>query len=456
MRRAVVVGIAGLALLGSGSVARPDTRSAPIAFQAPKPRGPLLGIVEADGGARLVRVNPRSLRPLGRRGPKVPASWAWAFSPDRSHLVLPSHRQATRAAPRASLRFVDVRQMRSLGVVSLGPGTVDALAWVAPDRLLVVHQLCCSGTFDVVVVAPRGPRVLQRTKVEGDLVSVVSTRDELVVLVAPAGRIGPSRLFVFDARGRVRAVPLDGIWAGRDRPEQESAPYVARHRYPGVAVDREGRRIIVVPADGPISTVDLSSLAVEYHTLSEPRSLLRRLRSWLEPVAQAKASDGTSRQALWLGGGLIAVTGSDDRTFVGPDATVSLRTVPAGLSLIDTNAWTLRRVDDAVSHVSRTGNLLLARAYSWDSSTQRQGAFGLAAFGLDGSKRFHVFAGKQLTQLRIYGDRAYVGLDGTVRVGAAHIRLDDGSAFKVVDLATGRIIGTRSTPLPILLVDDSG
>jgi hypothetical protein len=211
----------------------------------------------------------------------------------------------------------------------------------------------------------------------------------------------------------------------------------------------------VVPADGPLATVDLTSLAVEYHTLAEPRSLLGRLRNWLEPVAQAKASDGTSRQALWLGGGLLAVAGSDDHTFIGQHGEVSMRTVPAGLSLVDTNAWTVRRIDESVSHVSRAGNLLLATGYSWDSSTQRQGAFGLAAYGLDGSKRFHVFSGTTLTQLRIYGDRAYVGVDGIVRVGDTYMRLDDGSAFKIVDLASGRIIGTRTASIPMLLVDRS-
>jgi hypothetical protein len=116
-------------------------------------------------------------------------------------------------------------------------------------------------------------------------------------------------------------------------------------------------------------------------------------------------------------------------------------------------SWTVRRIDDSISHVSRTGNLLLATGYSWDSSVQREGGHGLAGYALDGRKHFHVFEGRRLTQLRIYGGRAYVGLFETVRVGATHIRLDDGSAFKIVDLASGRIIGTRTAPLPILLDD---
>src|SRR5918999_2095882 len=115
MRRAVVVGIAGLVLLGGGSIAPQETRSAPAAFHAPKPGAPLLAIAHDGGAARLVRVDPRSLRPLRGRALKVPSSSSWAFSPDRSYLVLPRHEQAGRAAPRASLRFVDVRRLRAAG-----------------------------------------------------------------------------------------------------------------------------------------------------------------------------------------------------------------------------------------------------------------------------------------------------------------------------------------------------
>jgi hypothetical protein len=452
MRRAVLVAIAGLALLGGGSIARPDTSAAPSSFQASKPRGPLLGIVQDRGAARLVRVDPQSLRPLDGRRVAVPSTWTWAFSPNRSRLVFPGHR-VIRKLPRATLRFFDARRMRAIGTVPLGLGTADRLAWLAPDRLLVVQQLCCTGRFDLVVVDPRARRVLRRTTLEGDLVQVASVAREVVLLVAPPDRIGPSRLLVVDAQGRIRSLPLNGISAGRDVPEASSAPFVLRHRNPGLAVDDEGRRAFVVPADGAVASVDLGSLAVEYHTLSEPRSLLGRLRNWLEPAAQAKASDGTSRQALWLGAGLVAVTGSDDHTFIGAENALSMRTDPAGLILIDTNSWTVRRIDDSVSHVSRTGNLLLATGYSWNSSAQQEGGHGLAGYALDGTKHFHVFEDRRLTQLRIYGSRAYVGLYGTVRVGATHIRLDDGSAFRIVDLATGRIIGTRTAPLPVLLIE---
>jgi hypothetical protein len=335
--------------------------------------------------------------------------------------------------------------------VPLGIGGVSSIAWLAPDRLLVVHELCCPGTFDLVVVAPDARRVLERRTLAGDLIQFASTPHELVMLVAPPEKIGPTRMLVVDPRGRIGSLALEEIWTGRDVAEDE--PRFVRHRIPGLAVDPQARRAYVVPSDGPVAAVDLRALAVEYHLLSAPRSLLGRLLNWLEPEARAKASEGTTRVARWLGAGLIAVTGSDDLTFTGAFGALSMRTDPAGLSLIDTDSWTVRRIDDSVSSVSRVGNLLLATGYSWDSSAQRQGGNGLAGYAPDGTKRFHLFGGSRLPQLRIYGGRAYVGLYGTVRVGSAHIRLDDGSAFKTVDLRTGTVIGTRTAPLPILVTE---
>lgn len=449
MRRIVALGTAGLALLAGGSISRPDASSAPLRLDATHKSGPLLGIVE-QSEAKLVRVDRRSLTPMGARRVRVPGASSWAFSPTRSRVVVAGSREA-RTLPRSSLRFVDVRSLRVVGDVQLGVGGVNSLAWLAPDRVLVVQQLCCSGTFDLVVVAPRSRRIVERTTLEGEPISVDSTRSELVVLIAPPHGIGPSQLLVVDRQGRRRSVRLAEIWSGRELPNQETQPFVARHRYPGLALDPEGHRAFVASTDGSIASVDLRSLDLAYHTPTAPGSLLRRLRNWVEPAAEAKATDGPSRQALWLGSGRIAVTGSDDHTFVGNEGALSVRTESAGLTIIDTGSWSARRIDGSVSHVSRTGDLLLATGRSWDSSTQSEGAFGLAGYAVDGSKRFHLFEGRSLTQLRIFGGRAYVGLHETARVGSTYIRLDDGSAFKTVDLATGRIIGTRTAPLPILL-----
>jgi hypothetical protein len=452
MRRMVALGIAGLALLGGESISRPDASSAPLRLEGARFGGPLLGIVQQNGTSKLARIDARSLTPLRGRRVAAPGAWSWAFSPDRSRVVLALTREG-RTVPRSSLRFVDVRGMRAVRDVPLGVGGVNGLAWLASDRVLLVQQLCCGGTFDIAVVTPRAARVLERRTLGGEPVSMAATPHELVVLAAPPRGMGPSRLWVVDRRGRGRSVEVRQIWSGREVPEEGSGPFVARHRYPGFAVDPEGRRAFLASADGSVASVDLRSLEIEYRTPTEPRSLLARVLDWLEPAAHAKASDGTSRSALWLGAGLIAVTGSDDHTFHNAEGALSMRTVPAGLSLIDTRSWTIRRIDEAVSHVRQVGSLLLATGYSWDATTQREGGIGLAGYAPDGNKRFQLFPGKNLTRLTVHGGRAYVGFQGTVRVGATHIRLDDGSAFKTVDLATGQIVGTRTAPIPMLLVD---
>lgn len=86
--------------------------------------------------------------------------------------------------------------------------------------------------------------------------------------------------------------------------------------------------------------------------LSQPVSLLSRLRDWLDPAADAKISFGWSREADWLGDGLVAVSGSD---YHGLSSTL------AGLKLIDTEAWGVRTLDPGASvHRLAEGTLFAA------------------------------------------------------------------------------------------------
>jgi hypothetical protein len=82
-------------------------------------------------------------------------------------------------------------------------------------------------------------------------------------------------------------------------------------------------------------------MQVRYHDLTEPVSLLGRLRDWLEPAAHAKMVDGPDRNAVWLPSGLVAVSGN---TYASEGDTLDV--TPAGLSLIDPSDWSTRRVSD--------------------------------------------------------------------------------------------------------------
>jgi hypothetical protein len=55
------------------------------------------------------------------------------------------------------------------------------------------------------------------------------------------------------------------------------------------------------PAQDVVAEVDLRSLAVSYHSLERPRSLLSRLWNWIESAA-AKQVSRYHRHARWLGG----------------------------------------------------------------------------------------------------------------------------------------------------------
>ncbi len=69
-------------------------------------------------------------------------------------------------------------------------------------------------------------------------------------------------------------------------------------------------------------------------------------------------------------------------------------------------------------------------------------AIGLAAYGLDGGSRFHLFDGEQAWIAQAYGDVAFVGISR--RDGRA-------DPLRIVDLAGGRVVGERRAPLPWLV-----
>jgi hypothetical protein len=97
------------------------------------------------------------------------------------------------------------------------------------------------------------------------------------------------------------------------------------------------------PVGGPLETRGggrVLGSASPITRLSQPVSLLSRLRDWLDPAADAKISFGWSREADWLRGGLVAVSGSDYH---------GLSSTPAGLKLIDTEALGVRTLEPGAS-----------------------------------------------------------------------------------------------------------
>jgi hypothetical protein len=443
MRRTIALGTAGLALLGGGSISRPGAASAPIRVEASTPPGPLLGIVHHGQVAKLVRLDPRSLRAFRRPVVSLGGVSSWAISPDRSSLaVARTHGRNENA--HSSLRFLRVRGMRAAGNIRLGKGYTSELFWIAPKRLLALQGFCCA-SLDIVTLDVGARRIVRRAPIGGEAIRRERARDALVLLVASSNRIGPVRLVVADARGNLRTVSLERIWGGREVPEDYTVDSVARYSYPALAVDPGGNRAFVFSAGGDVAEVDLSTLSVEYHALDEPSSLLGRFWNWFEPEAHGKASEGPSRYARWLGDGLVAVTGKDEYAYRDQAGSLQLREEPAGLKLVDTRSWTVRTLDEDADYVRVAGNLLLATRFSWDSATQTLTGMGVAGYTIDGEKRFHLFEQKLLFGLVMYGTRAYA------RVGEYNALVVPPQVYQVVDLSSGRFLGTRRVPLPRLL-----
>jgi hypothetical protein len=391
---------------------------------APAAESPLLGVVSG----LLVRTDPHTLERLpgaaiglgdGGCAPRGggEACWTvppWSFSPDRRRVALALNDRLDAR----SLRLVDVARMRVSAEIPLRGGAIGALAWLAPRRILAVQE--DSGMQSLLVVDLDRRRVVARKALGDSVETLARSPRALLLLLAPAGAIGPARLVVADARGALRSVRLGRILAGLKLLSGE--PHSVDHRAPGLAVDPRGRRAYVA-GPGLVAEVDLARLSVRYHALAGLR----------EPAARSKTATGYVRRAQWLGGRL-AVSGSDSE---------APRIRPAGLALVDTRTWHVRSVDRAASDFVVAGNLLLATGSSWGASVSGPAtSIGLVGYGLDGNRRFALFEGSVVGVIEVAGGRAFVYVTGQ-------------EPLQVVDLARGQSIGSRRGPLPRLLDADA-
>ena len=425
--RAASLGLAAVAASGIGGFAAPEASSAPTKNAAPAPQvSQLLGFANAT----LVRIDPQSLRPLpGNRirigsGGCAPreggtACWTvppWTVSPNGQRLAV-----AQNAA--SSLRLVDVGRMRVTANLRVGGGAIGALAWLVPGRVVAVQEIPGERQRLLAVDLVKR-RVAARQALGGSVQQLARTGQELVMLLAPAQAIGPARIAVANRRGAVRFVRLERILAG-SKLLGTGPDHRVEAQLPGLAVDPQSRRAFVVDKS-VAAEIDLRSLAVSYHTLARQASFLPRL----EPAAAAKQVSGHVRDARWLGGNLLAVSGTD---------TEQGRMQPAGLLVVDTRGWSVHTIDRGATSFEVAGDVLLAMGGSSDAATERTTGIGLAAYGFDGEKQFQLFDGQQAWLAQVYGGRAYVGIVGQ-------------EALRIVDLATGNVVATRQQPLPWLLL----
>jgi hypothetical protein len=423
-RTAFLVGTAAVAAALAGC-AGPNDPGAPAAVSSPGgttssgPTAPargdrLLATTSDLGRSRLRWVDARTLEPVDGRSVGVPfyASTA-ALSPNHAILALGEGEGGT-------VQFVDVERMRALGTADVDDASyVDLIVWAEPR--LVLASL--GGTPGMVAaIDPSTGEVVSMHDLGGATISSEPAGKELVSLVAPTSRIGPARLVVFEGRD-VRDVTLAEVPAGWAQLEDadDGSKLQTRQSVPALAVNEEGTRALVIPAGGRVADVDLDTMEVRYHDLSEPVSLWGRLRDWLEPAAHAKAMDGPDRNAVWLPNGLVAVSGAQ-YTMDGDRMDMT----PAGLVLIDPSDWSVRRVSDEPSWVTLRGGALLASVWNLGSNEQK-----VIVFDEDGQHRFTL--AREATDLsQTWGSWLYA-------------TSSNGTRFEIVDLESGKTVG-RATP----------
>lgn len=419
MLRSMLVVTIALAVVASGADAHqrasaqsPPARDAASVSQLPE----LLGF--ANGA--IVRVDPDSLQALAGARIRVgsggcaaryggTACWSappWAAAPDRQRLAVARN-------DASSVELIDARTLRVLARIPISGGSIGALSWLGGNRLLAVQEV--GGERQrLLVLDPAKRRVVARHPLNGSVQRLALAGHRLVLVLSPVQRIGPARIAVASATGAVRVVPLAQIRAG-SKVLGTGSQFAFETQLPGLAVDSVGGHAFVVDA-GRVADVDLARLTVSYHPLSR------------QTAAATKEVSGHERDAVWLGGGTLAVSGSD---------TTRDQTRPAGLLAIDTRTWNVRTLNPDATSVELADNLLLASGERPDAG--KAVGIGLVAYRLDGSRRFQVLDGQPVWLALAYGGRAYVGVSGE-------------DPLTIVELASGAVGGQQTRSPPTLLL----
>jgi hypothetical protein len=216
------------------------------------------------------------------------------------------------------------------------------------------------------------------------VVASARTRDGLALLLgSPAGLDG-ARLLLIGAAG-TRTIPLPTLQAP-PRPLDKSSTGSAI----GLAIDHENLRAYMVEQEGRVMVVDLSSGKVTMRALP--------LR---QPARAAKGISATAVQAIWLGQGLLALTGVR--------RVPSGRLAPMGLRLLDTRSWRTRLLEADATGMAHVGATLLAYQPQFDQLGPKAHAIGLRGYRVDGSIRFRAFSGQPITVVGSHAGYAYAG-----------------------------------------------
>jgi hypothetical protein len=410
---ALVVAGAG-AVLAAGALDRPVFGLLSTPQRGAKP-GARPGIVYAP--TTLVKLDPRTLRPLGKRL----ALGGWrpiALSPDGSRLALARARGAI-------VRLVDLTTLKPLGEVGFaqGPNRVIATAvWLDDGRLLALEQRM-GGPYARQIKArtlwsvdPASRRVLGRRTFPARRVewTGVTGGRWLLVLGDSDWRLPYVDVVLVARDGSFHRVRVD---VGRI----PGHPHGPRTRL-AVSVERSGARAFLTTMSGRVFELDLSSLRVRVHA---PR---------FGAGAAVPASIGVV-QAASLDDSSLAVAGLVHGR---PRHESLLR----GIWRVDTHSWTARPFDRSGSEFQVVGDTVLV--YGPTVRAGRAVGLGVRVYDVSGRFRFGVLAGARIDQPLVVGDYLHTLVFGETGPRA------------VFDVHSGRNLGRISRPpasLQLLGVD---
>jgi hypothetical protein len=374
----------------------------------------------------LAEVDARTLKPITPARVSLGSFGLWSLSPEENELAVSTGFTPRGGTPTAvGLRFVDLVSMRLTGSVRLGPdpglttGYVDPLAlvsWIAADTVVVI-RLRANRSLELVGVDAARRSVRWRKPFTGSVLASVPAGGELVLLVGEENRIVSPRLVAVGADGRVRSARLGRLRAGWSWDRKVNPP-IAETKRPGLAVDETTRTAYVAAPSGLVAEIALDGLHVRYHSLRG---------------TFAKYQSGAVRQAVSLGRGVLAVSGSNS-TVEKSDGKLYQVVRASGLELVDTHSGMTRLIDATATSVALWRGGLVSAGRTWDSRVSSQPGGGLTIFDREGAPNARLFAGSAVSLVGVHGDLAYAYV-GDDRV--------------TVDLAAGLVVdrGARAFPL---------
>ncbi|MBV9098721.1 MAG: hypothetical protein JO079_11755 [Frankiaceae bacterium] len=409
---AAMVAVVAFGVACTGS-ARPVSPAAAV-VKHPPPRQALFGFdtyVDQQPDfepTRLVRLDPVTLRDQPFSSLKLgDATSGHVFSPDRRSMAVGDVNDRRVVV----IDLVGYRVAGSVTVTRPSPTgwstPVQVVSWPRPDRLLVYTQPEAAHTSypaQLIVVDPTGAGRVVRTEPLGGSVIASTGLDDgrAAFLVAPAGRVGKSRLVIADPDGNLHVIALPGTPGGFGTPDG----YHGSAEDPGLAV--VGGHAYVVGSTDRVADVDLGADRVRYHAV--PGLMADHVPDGppLDPGSGGIMTND-SRTVAALGGGLLSVTGYATRPAHGD--TQNQSTVMSA-QIVDTKTWQVRRTLHDVTQLVAAHGLY----YCWLGSPSFS-ATVLEALRPDGRVAFRRTArdtGWEISAGRLFewnGNPGYLELD---------------------------------------------